>query len=53
MAAVSEEQWAGMGYNSCPKVHTDIISTTDRTVTATLRNGEEQLIYADGQFVLV
>lgn len=53
MAAVSEEQWAEMGYNSCPKVHTDIISTTDRTVTATLRNGEEQLIYADGQFVLV
>lgn len=51
-AAVTEEQWALMGYNSCPKVHTDIISTTDRTVTATLRNGEERVIYRDGQFVL-
>jgi hypothetical protein len=30
-----------MGYNSCPKVHTDIISTSNRTVTARLRNGTE------------
>lgn len=52
MAGVTEEQWADMGYNSCPKVHTDIISTTNRMVTATLRNGSEQLIYKDGQFVL-
>lgn len=51
-AAVTEEQWAAMGYNSCPKVHTDIISTTDRTVTATLRNGEERVIYRNGEFVL-
>ena len=52
MATVTEEQWAQMGYNSCPKVHTDIISTSDRTVTATLRNGTEKVIYTDGQFVL-
>jgi aminopeptidase len=52
MAKVTEEQWADMGYNSCPKVHTDIISTTNRMVTATLRNGSEKLIYEDGQFVL-
>lgn len=52
MSKVSAEQWAQMGYNSCPKVHTDIISTTDRTVTATLRNGEQKVIYKDGQFVL-
>jgi len=52
MSKVSAEQWAEMGYNSCPKVHTDIISTTDRTVTATLRNGEQKVIYKDGQFVL-
>lgn len=52
MATVSEEQWAQMGYNSCPKVHTDIISTTNRTVTARLRNGTETVIYRDGQFVL-
>jgi aminopeptidase len=52
MAAVTEEQWAQMGYNSCPKVHTDIISTSDRTVTARLRNGTERVIYQDGQFRL-
>ena len=52
MATVSEEQWSQMGYNSCPKVHTDIISTSDRTVTARLRNGTERIIYKDGQFAL-
>jgi len=52
MAAVTAEQWADMGYNSCPKVHTDIISTSNRTVTARLRNGSEQVIYQDGQFLL-
>ncbi|RYY38734.1 MAG: aminopeptidase [Chitinophagaceae bacterium] len=51
MAAVPEEQWAAMGYNSCPKVHTDIISTSNRTVTATLLDGSEQVIYRDGQFL--
>ena len=49
---VTEAQWAEMGYNSCPKVHTDIISTSDRTVTARLRNGSEQIIYKEGQFLL-
>jgi aminopeptidase len=52
MSTVSEEQWAEMGYNSCPKVHTDIISTSDRKVTATLQDGTEKVIYADGQFEL-
>jgi aminopeptidase len=52
MATVTEEEWAGMGYNSCPKVHTDIISTSDRTVTARLRNGTQSVIYKDGQFTL-
>lgn len=52
MATVSDEQWAEMGYNSCPKVHTDIISTSNRTVTATLANGKQQVIYENGQFVL-
>jgi aminopeptidase len=51
-ATVTEEQWSEMGYNSCPKVHTDIISTTNRTVTARLRDGSEKIIYKDGMFVL-
>lgn len=52
MATVTEEQWAEMGYNSCPKVHTDIISTSNRTVTATLPDGSEKIIYKNGQFML-
>lgn len=52
MATVTEEQWKEMGYNSCPKVHTDIISTTNRTVTATLQDGSKKIIYADGMFAL-
>ncbi len=52
MAKVTDEQWTEMGYNSCPKVHTDIISTTNRTVTAVLRNGSEKIIYKDGQFTV-
>jgi aminopeptidase len=50
MATVPDEQWSEMGYNSCPKVHTDIISTTNRTVTAILRDGSEKTIYRNGQF---
>lgn len=52
MAAVTDEQWAEMGYNSCPKVHTDIISTSNRTVTATLPDGQEKVIYRNGEFLL-
>ncbi len=48
---VSAEEWERLGFNEST-VHTDIISTTDRTVTATLRDGTERLIYADGQFTL-
>ena len=36
ISKVSDEEWNEMGYNSCPKVHTDIVSTTNRTVTAIL-----------------
>lgn len=52
MSVVTEAQWAEMGYNSCPKVHTDIISTTNRTVTATLSNNTERIIYTNGEFTL-
>src|SRR3954451_14066204 len=52
MSTVTDEQWAEMGYNSCPKVHTDIISTSNRTVTATLSDGSEQVIYRDGEFTV-
>lgn len=52
ISAITEEQWKEMGYNSCPKVHTDIVSTADRIVTATLKDNSEKVIYKDGQFIL-
>ncbi|GAB4094523.1 aminopeptidase [Flaviaesturariibacter terrae] len=52
IAAMTEAQWADLGYNACPKVHTDIVSTSNRTVTALLPDGSERVIYRDGQFVL-
>lgn len=50
-SAVSEEQWAEMGYNNSV-VHTDIVATSNRTVTAYLKNGSTQIIYKDGQFTI-
>ncbi len=40
-----------LGFNTS-SVHTDIISTSPRTVTAILQNGEEKVIYRNGQFTL-
>ncbi len=48
---VSKKEWEKLGYNSS-SVHTDIISTAPRTVTAYLPNGKTKIIYKDGQFVL-
>ena len=48
--AVSDEEWEQLGYNLKAAVHNDIVSTTDRTVTAVMRDGSEQVIYADGRF---
>ncbi len=50
-ASVTESQWEDLGYNESV-VHSDIISTTDRTVTATLQNGKEKVIYQNGQFII-
>ncbi len=49
--AVTEVEWDEMGYNNSPE-HTDIVSTTDRTVTATLTDGTKKVIYQNGSFVL-
>ncbi|HWD63654.1 MAG TPA: aminopeptidase [Solirubrobacteraceae bacterium] len=46
---VSPEEWERLGFNDSV-VHTDIVSTTDRIVTAVLRDGGKQVIYRDGQF---
>ena len=48
--AVPDEQWEQLGYNLKAAVHNDIVSTTDRTVTALMRDGSERVIYAGGRF---
>jgi len=48
---VTKSGWKKLGFNDS-SVHTDIISTTDRTVTATLNNGKQKVIYKKGQFVI-
>lgn len=48
---VSKEEWDKMGYNDSAE-HTDIVTTTDRTVTAYLTDGTSLVIYKDGKFTL-
>lgn len=48
---VTNDQWKEWGFNQSP-VHTDIVSTTKRTVTAFLSDGTEKIIYTDGRFTL-
>ena len=48
-STVSAEDWERLGFNDST-VHTDIVSTSDRTVTARLRDGSELVIYAGGEF---
>lgn len=48
---VSRAQWKAMGYNNSV-VHTDVISTEDRVVTATLPSGEKRIIYQNGMFTI-
>jgi len=50
-AGVSAEEWERLGFNSS-SVHTDVVSTSERIVTATLRSGEQRVIYRDGEFQL-
>jgi len=50
-SGVTKEKWAELGFNDS-SVHTDIISTTERTVTAYLHGGKEMVIYKNGEFTL-
>lgn len=43
------DDWNALGFNDSA-VHTDIITTAERTVTATLQDGSEVILYQDGQF---
>ncbi len=48
---IQNDEWVRLGYNES-SVHTDIISTAPRTVTATLKNGKQKVIYDKGEFTL-
>jgi aminopeptidase len=47
--SVSEKEWESMGYNNSV-VHTDIVATSNRVVTAYLKDGSSQVIYRDGKY---
>ena len=48
---VTKEGWAKLGFNNST-VHTDIISTAPRTVTAHLKDGSTKVIYKNGMYAL-
>jgi aminopeptidase len=50
-SSLTEQEWDKLGYNNSI-VHTDIVSTENRTVTATLKGGEQLVIYKDGKFTI-
>jgi len=49
MTKMTDKDWSDLGFNDSA-VHTDIIMTGDRTVTATLKNGKEIVLYKSGKF---
>lgn len=50
-AKPTKKEWEKLGYNDSVE-HTDIISTEDRTVTATLADGSKKVIYKNGKFTV-
>jgi len=48
---VSKEEWERMGFNESV-VHTDIVATSKRKVTATLPDGSKKIIYENGEFLV-
>jgi len=51
VSKLTDKEAARLGFNDS-SVHTDIISTTRRTVTAHLKDGTTKVIYQDGMFAL-
>jgi aminopeptidase len=49
LSPLTEEERKQRWFNQSAE-HIDIISTTDRTVTAFLADGSQKVIYADGKF---
>lgn len=51
IAKMTTKQWEKAGFNDS-SVHTDIVATSNRVVTATLENGKEEVIYKNGKFTI-
>jgi len=51
ISKMSDKDWEEAGYNDSV-VHTDIVSSKNREVTAELENGERIVIYRNGEFVV-
>ena len=51
VSKLTDKEAKRLGFNDS-SVHTDIISTTRRTVTAHLKDGTKKVIYKDGRFAL-
>ena len=51
ISKMKSSDWKRIGFNESPE-HTDMFSTTKRTVTATLQDGSKKVIYKNGKFTL-
>jgi aminopeptidase len=51
ISKISKNKWKKLGFNSS-MIHSDIITTTDRTITAYLKNDKKVIIFKNGQFCL-
>ena len=51
VSKLTKAQAKALGFNDS-SVHTDVISTTERTVTAHMRDGSTMVIYRNGEFTL-
>ncbi|MDD3679508.1 MAG: aminopeptidase [Candidatus Shapirobacteria bacterium] len=48
---LSDRDWLSLGFNDSV-IHTDIVSTANRIITARLTNGNKKIIYKNGQFTI-
>lgn len=51
LAKMKKSDWQRLGFNDS-SVHTDIVSTAPRTVTAVMRDGSTKVIYRNGMFTV-
>ena len=51
VAKLTKAQAKSLGFNDS-SVHTDIITTTDRTVTVHMKDGSTRVIYKNGEYAL-